>query len=104
MPTTAAETEPTRSAGFPSPRWWIEDRQGRIAIAQLPNPPLLVWMATVAIGWVGVLDDHREVTLTRVGQGALVAWALDELLRGVSPVRRVIGAVVLVVMLLRLFG
>jgi hypothetical protein len=42
--------------------------------------------------------------LTRVGQGALVAWSLDELVRGSSPARRLLGAVVLVFMLVRLFG
>jgi hypothetical protein len=33
-----------------------------------------------------------------------VVWGLDELLRGSSPARRVLGAVVLTFMLVRLFG
>jgi hypothetical protein len=63
-----------------------------------------VWLLSVVVAWTGLLDSHRETVVTRIGQGALVAWALDELVRGSSPVRRVLGAVVLVVMLLRLLG
>jgi hypothetical protein len=73
-------------------------------LAQAPNPPLLVWLATVLVGWTGVLDGDRATTLTRIGQGALVVWAVDELARGVTPARRVLGAVVLTVLLLRLFA
>jgi hypothetical protein len=35
--------------------------------------------------------------LSGVGRGALIVWALDELVRGVNPFRRVLGAVVLAV-------
>jgi hypothetical protein len=63
-----------------------------------------VWLVSVVIGWTGLLDDHREAILTRVGQGALIAWSLDEVIRGASPARRVLGAIVLVVMVVRLFA
>lgn len=95
---------PPRRATFPSLQWWIRDRDGRVVLAQPPNPAILVWLASVVIGWTGLLDTDREAVLTRIGQGAVVAWSLDELLRGASPVRRVLGAVVLLVMLVRLFG
>ena len=45
----------------------------------------------------------RSVTLADVGMGALIVWALDELVRGVSPFRRLLGAVVLTGQLVRLF-
>lgn len=84
--------------------WWIRDREGRVVLAQPPNPALAVWLVCVVIGWTGLLEGDRATTLSRVGQGALVAWSLDEVVRGASPARRVIGVVVLVAMLVRLFG
>ena len=87
-----------------SPRWWICDKDGNVNIAQWPNPALSLWLVTVVLGWTGLLGSERDTALHAVGTGALVAWALDELVRGASPVRRVLGAVVLVVQLVRLFG
>jgi hypothetical protein len=101
--TSTTEANPRR-APFPSIGWWLRDRDGHLVLAQPPNPALLVWLASVVVGWTGVLDHDREAVLTRVGQGALVAWSLDELLRGSSPARRVLGAAVLAFMVVRLFG
>ena len=93
-----------RTARFPSLQWWIRDRDGHVVLAQVPNAAIMVWLASVVIDWTGVLDEHRDAVLGRVGQGALVVWGLDELLRGASPARRLIGAVVLLVMVMRLFA
>jgi hypothetical protein len=101
--TSTTDTAPRR-ARFPSIGWWVRGRDGRVVLAQPPNAAILVWLASVVVGWTDLLDQDRESVLTRVGQGALVVWSLDELLRGSSPARRVLGAVVLVVMLVRLFG
>jgi hypothetical protein len=101
--TSTTETQ-SRRAQFPSIGWWFQDRDGHVVLAQPPNPALVVWLASVVIGWTGILDHDREAVLTRVGQGALVAWSLDELVRGSSPARRLLGAVVLVFMVVRLFG
>jgi multisubunit Na+/H+ antiporter MnhE subunit len=85
-------------------RWWLCDRDGRVVLGQIPNPALAVWLASLVVGWTGVLGADRAETLTGVGQGALVVWALDELLRGSSPVRRLLGAVVLAMLLVGLFA
>ncbi|QGN57151.1 hypothetical protein [Nostocoides sp. HKS02] len=61
-------------------------------------------MLALVIGWTGVMGAGRAATLDAVGSGALVAWALDEVVRGASPVRRLLGAVVLAAELVRLFG
>jgi hypothetical protein len=82
----------------------VRDRTGRIAVVSWPNPALAVWLATVVVGWTGALPAHRDAALVWVGRGALTAWALDELVRGESPVRRVLGAVVLAALLWRLLG
>jgi len=73
-------------------------------VAQPPNAAIGVWLVATALAWTDLLDDRRETILSRVGQGALVVWGLDELLRGASPVRRVLGGVVLVGVLVRLFA
>ena len=32
--------------------WWVRDPDGRFVLGQAPNPPILVWMATVVVGWM----------------------------------------------------
>jgi hypothetical protein len=87
-----------------SARWWICDKDGSVNVAQWPNPALVVWLVASVVGWTGVLGPDRTAQVGAVGSGALVAWALDELVRGASPARRLVGAVVLAVQLIRLFG
>ena len=84
-------------------RWWISDRQGETALAFWPNPALVVWMVTVVVGWTDALEGDRGGDLKTLGQGALIVWALDELVRGASPARRVLGAAVLGAQLLWFF-
>lgn len=84
--------------------WWIRDREGRIVLAQAPNAAIVVWLVCVVVGWTSLLDHPRETVLVHVGQGALIVWGLDELARGATPARRVLGVVVLVAMLVRVFG
>jgi len=103
LPTSKHET-PSSPARVLSLRWWALDKNGRWALAQRPNPALAVWLVAVIVGWTGALGPGRSATLTAVGQGALVVWALDELVRGASPARRVLGTVVLVVQLVHLFA
>ena len=76
--------------------WFLRDRRtGHIVIAQWPNPALAVWLlATVARG---VLDPGGGwgTALRVVATLALTWWAGDEIVRGVNPWRRLLGAVVL---------
>jgi hypothetical protein len=76
----------------------VRDQNGRLALAQWPNPALAVWLVAVVLGAV------RSATLAEVGRGALIVWALDELVRGASPFRRLLGAVVLAGQLMHLFA
>jgi len=86
---------------FPSPGWWVRDRHGEVAVAQVPNPALCVWLVCAALTRVGGLSASRAEVVSHVGEGALLAWALDEVLRGSSPVRRLLGAAVLAVVVCR---
>lgn len=103
-PLDPATTSSSWTRRLLSPDWWIRDRDGRIVLAQAPNPAIAVWLVAVVVGWTDLLDSGRETALVHVGQGALIVWALDELARGASPARRVLGAVVLVAMVVRVFG
>lgn len=74
---------------------WFRSADGQLTLFQFPNPALAVWMVAVALGWFDLSAAH-ETAVTGVRHGALIAWALDELVRGSSPFRRVLGTVVLV--------
>jgi hypothetical protein len=83
--------------------WWFHAKDGRLAVAQLPNPALWVWLAAVLAGLFDLpADDAR--TVEGIRHGALILWAVDEVARGASPFRRVLGLVVLAVQLVALFS
>ncbi len=92
---------PTRALSLD---WWVRDQNGKVTLAQWPNPALAVWLVAVVVAWTSVLGAARTANVAGVGRGALVVWALDELFRGVSPARRLLGAVVLVWQLIGLLA
>ena len=63
-------------------------------MGQLPNPALCVWMGAVVLGWFDLSTTHATA-VDGVRRGALLVWAVDEVVRGASPFRRLLGAVVL---------
>ncbi len=74
--------------------WWFHDRRGRVVVAQPPNLTLWIWIVATV---VRVLIDPAGTigTVVRVvGVVALLVWALDEIVRGVNPWRRLLGALV----------
>ncbi len=74
--------------------WWFRDREsGKLVLAQFPNPALWVFFAATLLRWTPY--DAHDSELRWIGSGALIVWALDELVRGQAPYRRVLGAVVL---------
>jgi hypothetical protein len=78
-------------------RWLFEDRRtGRIVVAQWPNIPLGVWIAASAANWLAGPGGGWGTALRVIGTVALLFWAVDEIVRGVNPWRRILGAVVLV--------
>jgi hypothetical protein len=104
MPTAStSDLSPTRARPF-SLRWWIQDRDGQVVLAQPPNAAILVWLASVVVRWTNALDHRHASIVAHAGQGALLAWALDETARGTTPARRVLGAIVSVWVLVRLLG
>lgn len=77
--------------------WLFRDRRtGGITIAQFPNPPLIVFLVAAAVRLVADPSGTVGDVVWVVGFVALLVWALDEIVRGVNPWRRILGTVVLV--------
>ncbi len=76
--------------------WFFRDpRTGRIVVAQRPNIPLLVWFGTSSFRWLLHPHGNWGIALEVTAIAALVLWAGDEIVRGVNPWRRTLGATVL---------
>ena len=60
-----------------------------------------MWLVAVALGRFDLSATHATA-VDGVRHGALLVWALDEVVRGASPFRRLLGAVVLVAQLVSL--
>lgn len=74
--------------------WWFRDRRtGRITVAQAPNIPLWIFIATVVARAV-VSNGSGRTALDWIATLSLGWWSLDELFRGVNPWRRLLGLVV----------
>jgi hypothetical protein len=85
--------------------WALRDRgTGRIVVAHWPSTALVVWMAASVVLALSEPDGAWGLALGVVAMVALGWWAVDEVVRGVNPWRRLLGTVVfagLVVSLLR---
>jgi hypothetical protein len=82
--------------------WLLRDRStGQIVIVQPPNLPMRIHAASVVTR--GLLPAGSDVR--RAADVAAVLslgwWAADELVRGVNPFRRIVGAATLVVLVTR---
>lgn len=84
---------------LPQPfEWLFRDRTtGGVTIAQVPNAPLWIFLAATAVRVVAEPDDGVRTALDAVAGLALAWWAIDEVVRGANPWRRLLGAAVLVV-------
>ena len=75
---------------------FLNRRTGRITVIQWPNIPLSIYIvASIALRTFRPAGGIE--TLARVlADVAIVIWAIDELLRGVNPFRRILGLVVMI--------
>jgi hypothetical protein len=75
--------------------WMFCDREtGRIVIAEVPNLPLVLFFVAAAVRRFAHVRGGAGTALAVVAFVALMWWAVDEIVRGVSPFRRGLGAVV----------
>jgi hypothetical protein len=75
---------------------------GEWAIVQFPNVPLAIFLVATLVRDVFHPQGAAGTALSVVGAISLIWWSVDEIARGDSPFRRVLGAVVLVGSLLGL--
>src|ERR1700730_11687474 len=75
---------------------------GELAIVEFPNLPLAIFL--VATGLRLLIHPHGTVAtaMSVVAGAGLVWWSVDEIARGDSPFRRVLGGAVLASFLLGL--
>ena len=99
---TSSPTLDTTSARLTSGSWWFRSSDGRLTLWQPPNAALCVWLITLVLARFDLSPSHTTA-VTGIRHGALLVWALDEVVRGASPFRRVLGAVVLAAQLVSLF-
>jgi hypothetical protein len=82
--------------------WLFRNRTtGQITVGQFPNLALGLFLAATVAGWVTGPSGRFSGALGAIGAGALLWWAADEVLRGVNPWRRLLGATVLTAQAMR---
>jgi hypothetical protein len=77
--------------------WTFRDRRtGGITVAQRPNVSLSLFVVATIVLRLLHPSGRAENVVKVIADASLVIWALDELLRGVNPFRRALGAAILV--------
>lgn len=76
--------------------WFVLDRStGESTVTMPPNLPISMFWGAVALRLVLRPAGAWKRALDLIANGALTWWAVDELVRGTSPLRRTLGAVTL---------
>ena len=75
--------------------WFFRNREtGGITVAQWPNTALWVVIVAGALLWIWPSAGTASIALAILFKGGLLFWAADEIIRGVNPWRRCLGAAV----------
>lgn len=72
----------------------FRDSDGNIVIAQMPNLPLIVWIAATLLNLIPT-TGNIHTGLDALAFGSLFTWAWQELFQGVNYFRRLLGLFVL---------
>ena len=85
--------------------WFVRDpRSGKRVVAQLPNVPILLFIASLIARRFVEDGTTLEVLLAWAGTIALAWWAVDETVRGQSPFRRLLGVTGIVAVVIIVAG
>ena len=77
--------------------WMFRDRStGAITVAQWPNLPLWLFFGLTVVAWLARGSEPAAAWLGIAADIALGWWAVDELVRGVNPWRRLLGLATLI--------
>jgi hypothetical protein len=75
--------------------WWFTDPStGEVVLWQAPNATMAVIQAANVVQRLDRFPE-RQREIEWIKTGALVLWSIDEIVRGSTPFRRVLGATVL---------
>ena len=77
-------------------RFFRSPETGKLVVVQMPNIPLWVFLAATATRLLFHPAGTLGMVVLAVGTGSLVVWTVLEIVRGESPFRRVLGAVVVI--------
>jgi hypothetical protein len=73
----------------------FRDKNGELVVAQMPNPPLILWIAASLLGLL-FTSGKVSLGLNFLAFGSLFTWAWQELFDGVNYFRKALGFCVLV--------
>jgi hypothetical protein len=72
--------------------WLFRNRRtGQITIAQFPNMALWLFFITIVLRQIVTPGTRARTAVDGAGLVALGWWAIDEVVRGVNPWRRILG-------------
>jgi uncharacterized membrane protein len=77
--------------------WAVTDRTGHVVITQRPNLPLLAGMVVAVLAVM--IPGFGRVVFGLAAFGALFTWAWLEIFSGVTPLRRAMGVLFMVLLL-----
>ncbi len=73
----------------------FRDSEGNVVLAQMPNLPILVWLAATLLKLIPT-SGSIHAGLDAIAFGSLFTWAWQELFEGVNYFRRSLGLIVLI--------
>jgi hypothetical protein len=78
--------------------WLIRGKDGHIYLAQVPNIPIVGW-AILAVMSKFAATGQMRAGLSNLSLAFLAIWSYLEITQGASRIRRILGAVVAVLVL-----
>lgn len=82
--------------------WFVRDPDtGEVSALLTPNASISVFWAASAVAVFARPPEPWRAGIAVVRVGSLTWWAVDETLRGTSPLRRTLGAVTLAGLVIR---
>jgi len=76
--------------------WLLRNREtGRLTVAQFPNVSLVIFLAASLLRLLGAQRGDVRTIVDLVAAISILWWAVDEVIRGVNPFRRMLGTAVL---------
>lgn len=82
--------------------WFCKDSAGKWKVIQLPNVPLAVWLVLTVMSAV-LHDGTLKQGISALRDAVLFTWSYLEITAGDSRFRRLLGAVVMTLLVIKFF-